>query len=45
MDTHNLFNMIIFTETSKANMEFQVLIYAAVLGRIIDCYFNAIYDD
>ena len=32
MDNHNLFNMIIFTETSKANMEFRVLIYAAVLG-------------
>lgn len=32
MDNHNLFNMIIFTEPSKANMEFQVLIYAAVLG-------------
>lgn len=32
MDNHNLFNMIIFTETSKANIKFQVLICAAVLG-------------
>ena len=32
MDNHNLFNTIIFQEINKENMEFQVLIYGAVLG-------------